>query len=72
MKLILSSSSLILAAAFLGSCGGDSTGLKSSGIAARLDIVSGDGASAQVGTQLAAPLVVKATDESGQPVVAGQ
>ncbi len=49
-------------------CGSDSTGVKRSGPAAHVTIVSGDAGSAVAGMQLAAPLVVAVTDVNGTPV----
>jgi hypothetical protein len=56
----------LLAAVALAACS-DSTGSKV-GPAAHLDVLSGNGQSAPVGTELPQPLVVKVTDARGHPV----
>jgi hypothetical protein len=57
----------LLGLAALASCDSPS-GPKPAGAPARLDIVLGDLQTAVVGTQLAAPLVVKVTDDRGRAV----
>lgn len=57
-----------LAVAPLMSCG-DSTGPHHFGPPATLEVVSGSGDTATVGTELAAPLVARVLDDEGHPVV---
>ncbi|MES2124412.1 MAG: Ig-like domain-containing protein [Gemmatimonadota bacterium] len=56
---------LVAAALTLGACSDDSTGAN---VAANVTIASGSSQSGIVGAALAAPLVVKVTDEDGDPV----
>ena len=57
----------LLGALVFSSCN-DATGTKGVGPPARIDLVSGDGQSAEAGTRLSSPLVVKVTDAAGQPI----
>jgi alpha-tubulin suppressor-like RCC1 family protein len=50
------------------SCGKDSTGPVAPGKPSAVVIVSGDGQTATVGTELSAPVVVRVTDDAGTPV----
>jgi hypothetical protein len=61
---------LIVALAGVASlgCGGDSLVLPSQGLAARIDIMKGDGQSGTVGSALKDSLVVSVVDATGRPV----
>jgi len=62
------SSFLALAGAGLAACGGSDLVLPNEGVAARIDIVSGDGQTATVSATLPEPLVVRVLDSRDRPV----
>ena len=59
---------LALAGAALAACGGSDLVLPNEGVAARIDIVSGDGQTATVSATLPEPLVVRVLDSRDRPV----
>jgi VCBS repeat-containing protein len=59
---------LALAGAGLAACGGSDLVLPNEGVAAKIDIVSGDGQTATVSATLPEPLVVRVLDSRDRPV----